>query len=154
MTKVKQVVKTFVEMMSEVDENSWQAFLSREEERMHRKFYAFGKNLGEESRLVAYLNFVCRNPDYHPKSIKAFSFFETWKKVSGYMPFEGKAGNNPGKKADVDRLNEGIQYYFRTFLERSYVTSMTQEQWDLDEAYHFQKVFGAYAEPVDDDIPF
>lgn len=154
MAKAKQAVKSFMDMMNEVTEDGWQAFLSKEEVRVGRNFYQLGKNLGEESRVIAYLNFLCKNSAYQPKSSDSYRFFETWKKVSGYMPFEGKVGPNPGIKADIIRVNEGIQYFFEHFLEKSFVPSMTQEAWDKDEVYHYQKVFG-YTDPIgNDDIPF
>jgi hypothetical protein len=155
MAKVKQVVKSFVEMMAEVNELSWEAFLAKEEDRLGRRFFPMGKTLGEESRLIAYLNFICKNSNYRPKFTDAFRFFETWKRVSGYMPFEGRAGSNPGVKADIVRVNQGIKYFTQCFAV-GLEPSMTQEDWDADFAFHHQKVFGAYAgtEPIGDDIPF
>lgn len=152
MAKAKQVVKTFVEMMSEVDEMSWEAFLSREEVRLNRKFYPMGKTLGEESRFIAYLNFICKNAALRPKFADSFKFFETWKKVSGYMPFEGRAGSNPGVKADIVRVNEGIKYFTQYFAV-GFEPSMSQEDWDADMEYHYQKVFGSEVFKGDD-IPF
>lgn len=154
MAKAKQVVKTFVSMMAEITEDSWQAFLSKEENRLSRKFYPMGKNLGEESRMISYLNFICKNGNLRPKFQDSYKFFETWRQVSGYMPFEGRTGENPGVKADIALVNQGIQYFLEWCLRIKFEPSMTQEDWDLDEAYHYQKVFGAYAEPVSDDIPF
>ena len=152
MAKAKQVVKTFLDMMSEIDEMSWEAFLSREEERLSRKFYPMGKTLGEESRLIVYLNFICKNTALRPKFTDSFRFFETWKKVSGYMPFEGRAGANPGVKADISRVNEGIKYFTQCFAV-GFEPSMTQEDWDADMEYHYQKVFGSEVFNGDD-IPF
>lgn len=152
MAKAKQVVKTFLDMMSEVNELSWEAFLAKEEERLSRKFYPMGKTLGEESRLIAYLNFVCKNSAYRPKFTDSFKFFEIWKKVSGYMPFEGRAGANPGVKADISRVNEGIKYFTQCFAV-GFEPSMTQDDWNADMEYHYQKVFGSEVFKGDD-IPF
>ena len=152
MAKAKQVVKSFMDMMAEVDEMSWEAFLSREEVRVDKKFYPIGKNLGEESRMISYLNFLCKNPASRPKFAEAFKFFETWKKVSGYMPFEGRAGANPGVKADMVRVNEGIKYFTQYFAV-GFTPSMTQEDWDADMEYYYRKVFGE-AVFNGDDLPF
>lgn len=152
MAKTKQVVKTFLDMMAEVSDNSWQAFLSKEEGRLGKKFYPIGKNLGEESRMISYLNFIWKNIALRPKFTESFKFFETWKKVSGYMPFEGKVGPNPGIKADIVRVNEGIKYFTQCFAV-GFEPSMTQEDWDADMEYHYQKVFGSEVYKGDD-IPF
>lgn len=153
MAKTKNAVKTFLDMMSEIDEMSWEAFLSREEERLSRKFYPMGKTLGEESRLIVYLNFLCKNSAYRPKFTDSFRFFETWKKVSGYMPFEGKAGSMPGVRASIPHVNEGIAVFLQNFGIK-YAPTMTQEQWGEDEVYHHRKVFGTNSVVSADDIPF
>jgi hypothetical protein len=152
MAKAKNAVKSFMDMMAEVNELSWEAFLSKEEERLSRKFYPMGKTLGEESRLIVYLNFLCKNSAFRPKFADSFRFFETWKKVSGYMPFEGRAGSNPGVKADISRVNEGIKYFTQQFAV-GFEPSMTQEDWDADMEYYYQKVFGSEVFKGDD-IPF
>lgn len=156
MAKAKQVVKSFMDMMLEVDILGWQPFLEKEETRLKRRFYSMGKNLGEESRLIAYLNFLAKNPNMKPtRCNNSYAFFDVWKRVSGYMPFEGRAGDNPGKSADMARVCEGISMFLQDQGVR-FDPNMTQEDWDADFLYHYQKVFGEWEtpEPTDSDIPF
>lgn len=153
MAKAKQTVKSFLEMMEEIDENSWEAFLSREEERLNKKFFPIAKNLGEESRLISYLNHLCKNAASRPKFPNAFKFFETWKRVSGYMAFEGRAGAMVGVRASMPHVNEGVEIFLKHF-GITYTSTMTQEAWNEDELYHHRKVFGTTNSTNSDDIPF
>lgn len=156
MAKAKQVVKSFLDLMSEVDNDDWRAFLYREEERMKRKFFPMGKALGEESRLIAYMNYIATRPEWQPKSVETYKFFMAWKQVSGFMPFEGRVGTHPGKRAEIALVNEALQYYFERFMKKSFTFGMTQADWDEDFEKQAKKLFGEpfYAPVEKDDIPF
>lgn len=143
---------SFVKAMKAFENSkSFVSFLAKEEERLEISFFPIAK-MAEESRFMAYLNFLVKHRAARPAGLEE-SFFQIWKSCSGYMPFVGKNGPTPGKNANMEMVCEGISYAAGVLGIEIDTSSLTQEDWDRNFQYWTDRLFGNVESPTDI-VPF